>query len=143
EPLVGAPDLPAYARSRLPGVLGLSSPVPGMRPSIGWPIGQTVAAFREIRDLLPTPDTILLTDQVRSGDDESWDALEELDSTTGNAVIYAYQHLRGSPRMLVRPRGLRSDVSYEVRSIDTGVLGAMMGDQLMAAGIEVIQGAGS
>ena len=50
----------------------------------------------------------------------------------------AFQSDAGTGRITIRPVGLSADVTYEVRSIDTGVLGTASGSDLMADGIDVV-----
>ena len=140
EPLVGAPDVRAYVRSRMPGVLGFSHRSPGLRPSVGGPFVAAIAVYREIRDILANADAVLLSDQAESVTEIGWDVLEELDSTTGSAVLFAYQQQNGVPRLLIHPRGLRPDADYAVSSVDAGPLDVVRGADLMAQGIEIVQG---
>jgi hypothetical protein len=39
----------------------------------------------------------------------------------------------------VKPSGLQPDVTYQVQSVDTGVLGTATGAELMADGIDVVE----
>ena len=143
EPLIGAPDLPAWLRSRMLGILGFSHRSPGVRPSISGPFAQAILDYRSLRDILTGAQAILLTDQAESPVDVGWDVLEELNAESRQAVIFAFLHPGGDRRLLVRPRGLSPDATYDVRSLDAGALGSMRGDELMARGIEIVQGDGS
>ena len=49
----------------------------------------------------------------------------------------------GEGRLVVHLQGLRSDLTYEVRSADVGVIGSAGGDVLMQDGIELVHGDGS
>jgi hypothetical protein len=51
--------------------------------------------------------------------------------------------LREDGRLLVRPRGLIADATYEVVSLDTGPIGAAPGEALMRDGIELVHAGGS
>ena len=46
-------------------------------------------------------------------------------------------------RLLVRPRGLIGGATYDVRSLDVGILGTASGDLLMKDGIELVHAGGS
>jgi hypothetical protein len=58
-------------------------------------------------------------------------------------VILAFQQTDATDRIVVRPRGLQTDTTYDVRSLDAGDLGFALGGELMRDGIEIIQGPGT
>jgi len=49
----------------------------------------------------------------------------------------AFETPDAPPSALVRPKGLKPDVMYEVESADYGDLGAVSGSDLMLKGIEI------
>jgi hypothetical protein len=137
EPLVDAADQPAYLRSRMPGVFGWSFSSLSLRPSIGGPLSQAVEAYRGIRDILANADAALLSPQIGSGGDGDWDVIEEVDATSGNAIIFAFDSPTGGDRITIYPRRLQAQALYDVQSLDAGGMGTTYGDQLMASGIEL------
>lgn len=143
EPFVGADDLTGLVRSRLPGILGFSYKSPGLRPSIAAPFAQAITDYKGMRDILANADAILLSEQQGSPRAVGWDVLEELDADTGNAVLFAFQQPGDDHRVLIHPRGLRTDSTYDVRSLDTGALGSIGGEALMRDGVELVPGDGS
>jgi len=61
------------------------------------------------------------------------------DAGTGQALICAYQTDDGTDSINVKPVGLDSSTTYQVVSVDTGVLGVASGSDLMTSGIDVLQ----
>ena len=76
-------------------------------------------------------------------DADSWDVLEELADDGGGAIVLAFKNTPSDGRLVVRPRGLRADATYDVRSIDVGPLGAAQGEVLMQDGVELVHAGGS
>lgn len=141
-PLAQSADPVAEFRSRMPGVLGFAYRSPGLLPRIGDEFAQAIQEYVGIRDILQTADAFLLTEQAPSTL-PSWDVLEELNATTGDAVLFAFQQPDANDRVLIRPRALRADASYAIRSLDSGDLGTALGADLMRDGIEIVQGDGT
>ncbi len=141
-PLALSADPFAELRSRMPGVLGFGYRSPGLLSRIGDTIAQAIVDYRQFRDILQDADAILLTGQAPAAV-PAWDALEELNAATGEAVLFVYQQADANDRILLRPSGLRADATYAVQSLDAGPLGTALGDDLMRDGIEVIQGSGT
>jgi alpha-galactosidase len=129
-------------RSRMAGVLGFAYRSPGLPQQVVEAIVRSIADYRQFRDILQNADALLLTEQTPATP-PAWDALEELDSSSGNAVLFAYHQPDAYDRILLRPRGLRSDAVYSVLSLDAGDLGTARGDDLMRDGIEIVQGDGT
>jgi alpha-galactosidase len=140
EPLIGATDLIGALRSRMLGILGFSHRSPGLRPSIAGPFAQAIADYKSMRDILVRADALLLTDQVDEVKGDAWDVVEELDATTGNAVVFAFEPPGNDRRLLIHPRGLRPDATYSVRSLDAGAIDTLSGEALMENGIDFAPG---
>lgn len=141
-PLAQSSDSVAEFRSRMPGVLGFAYRSPGLLPRIRDELTQAITDYRQFRDILQDADAFLLSEQAPSIA-PGWDALEELNAATGDAVLFAYQQPDANDRILLHPRGLRPDATYAVRSLDAGDLGTSRGDDLMRDGIEIVQGSTS
>ena len=54
-------------------------------------------------------------------------------------IIYAFQSDPTTTTINVKPSGLSAQTMYEVRSVDTGVLGVSKGSDLTAQGIDILQ----
>jgi hypothetical protein len=69
--------------------------------------------------------------------DDPWDVIQETSASTGNAIIFAFQVDPEADGTTVYPVGLQGEATYEVRSVDAGVLGTRTGSELMEEGIEI------
>jgi len=136
EPLHNGPDLLLSLRSRMMGVLGTCIRHAEFSEGETADIARQVAIYKSLRDVIATSSATLLTPQAAS-DDAPWDALQAR-GAHGGAVIVAVQNDPGVDRITVRPRDLGPAITYEVRSVDQGVLGSAKGDVLMADGIEIL-----
>jgi len=65
--------------------------------------------------------------------------LQESKSDGQQLLVCAFQTDAGVQTINVRPTGLAAATTYEVRSVDTGLLGTATGSDLMAYGIDVAQ----
>jgi len=143
SPLAGSSDPIAAIRSSMFGVLGFAYRSPGLRSWLSDLFAQAIIDYRGFRDILQDSDAILLGDQAPSAEGSGWDAIEALNASTDEAVLFAYHQPEANDRVLVRPRGLRPGATYSVRSLDAGDLGTSRGDDLMQNGIEIVQGSGT
>lgn len=139
EPLPQAFDLPLYMRSRMPGILGLTVRVPDYAPEDQEAMRREVAAYRGFRDIITTADARLLSGQVNSPSQPTWDVLQELSASSGDALIFAFQVDGGTPSILVRPVGLTKDAVYSVTTLDGRAIGTAASADLMADGIEIVE----
>jgi hypothetical protein len=57
--------------------------------------------------------------------------------------VSAFQWDRAQSTITVKPFGLRPDLSYEVRSVDRGVLGVVKGSELMSDGVSIVESSNS
>jgi len=141
--LADSADPIADIRSSMMGVFGLAFRSPGIRDWLSDLFRQAIVDYGRFRDILEGADAILLTDQAPAPDDSAWDAVEALNASTGDAVLFAFHQEEANDRLRVSPRGLQPDASYRVTSLDAGDLGTSRGDDLMADGIEIVQGPGT
>ena len=74
-----------------------------------------------------------------AGNPPAWDVLQESAADGEQFVIGAFQSNEGTRTFNVKPSGLQPDVMYQVQSVDTGLLGAVTGRELMDDGIDVVQ----
>ena len=92
EPLADAPDLPLYLRSRMPGILGLTYRAADLTDDDQLALSREISLFKKLRDVQRDASGTLLTAQAApAGGGPSWDAVQELSRSTGDAVIFAFQ----------------------------------------------------
>jgi alpha-galactosidase len=137
EPLASPPDLQLYARSRMPGILGLSYRVADLTDADRAGVSQELSVYKTFRDIVRDASGMLLTGQVRATDGPAWDSLEELVTSSGKVVIFAYQNDPGTSRITVLPTGLESGTVYVVTTANGTSLGSATGAELSTDGIEI------
>jgi alpha-galactosidase len=139
EPLHDSPDLSLYFRSRMDGALGLCFRSDGFAEGEDATIAHEIDVYKAMRGTLSVAAAALLTRQAAPDGGPSWDALQESSSANDQIVISAFQSDGGVQTLNVKPTSLQPQTTYEVESVDTGVLGTAMGKDLMADGIDVVQ----
>ena len=142
EPIAGAEDLPLIIRSRGAGVLGLTYRTDLMDDETAERLTQQIAEYKTYRDIITHANATLLSAQAPV-DSSSWDVLQELTDDARSMLIFGFKGDGQDGRLIVRPRGLLPDATYDVSSLDAGPLGASPGDLLMQDGIELIHSGGS
>jgi hypothetical protein len=108
----------------------------------GTPARTSRCHYKAYRDIVAQANATLLSDQAPV-DEDKWDVLQELADSGRRVLIFAFKGNDEDGRLLVRPRGLVGDATYDVRSLDVGVLGAASGDLLIKDGIELMHAGGS
>jgi alpha-galactosidase len=139
EPLHDSPDLALYFRSRMAGALGLCFRADGFSEGDESDITREIAIYKAIRGTVSVAAGSLLTRQTASDDPPPWDVLQETAAGYQQFLIAAFQSDEGVQTFNVRPSTLQPDVTYQVQSVDTGILGTATGAELMANGIDVIE----
>ncbi len=142
EPIAGAEDLPLIVRSRGAGILGLTYRTDQMDDGTAALLKQQIAEYKTYRDIITQADATLLSAQAPV-DANGWDVLQEVSDDARSALIFAFKGDAQDGRLIVRPRGLLPDATYDVQSVDAGPLGELRGDLLMQDGIELIHRGGS
>ena len=104
---------------------------------------QEIGTYKALRDALPDQSARLLSLQVDDDPSGGWDALQESSTTTGNAVIFAFENPGAGETTTVHPQALGSDTLYDVVSVDVGSIGQARGDELMSSGITIFSSPGS
>lgn len=137
EPLARAPDLALVARSRMPGVMGLSVRTNELAESEFFLLADEIAIYKRLRPILREGSASLLLPQTPRSDATGWDALQITSATSGDAVIFAFANPGAPGRALLRPRGLEPEARYRVESIDVGLLGVVSGAELTVNGVEL------
>jgi alpha-galactosidase len=142
EPIAGADDLALFVRSRAPGILGLTYRTESIDDGTAALLKQQIEEYKTYRDIITQGTAILLSAQAPV-DSGSWEVLQEVSDDARNALLFGFKGDGQDGRLVVRPRGLLADATYDVRSLDAGPLGASRGDALMVDGIELIHSGGS
>ena len=137
EPLADPPDLPLYMRSRMPGILGLTYLAANLTETDQDGIAHEIAVYKTLRDTVRDASGTLLTDQAARVDGPAWDGLQEVASTSGNVIIFAFQNDTAVPTVMLRPSGLESRTVYTMITAEGMLVGSATGAQLMADGIEI------
>jgi alpha-galactosidase len=141
EPLVGAKDFAHIARSRMPGIFGLAYHHQELDSDLSGGLRREIAQYKELRDTISRSYALLLTPQAPA--DNSWDVIQEVADDRASALIFAFKSDGEEGHVVVRPRQLNPEMVYDVRSLDTGLLGRSTGSQLMLDGIDLVQTEGS
>ena len=142
EPIAGADDLPLLMRSRGAGILGLTYRTDLLDDGTAELLKQQIAEYKTYRDIITQSNATLLTNQAPV-DSSSWDVIQEVTDDARSALIFGFKGDAQDGRLIVRPRGLLPDATYDVRSLDVGPLGASRGELLMQDGIELVHSGGS
>jgi alpha-galactosidase len=142
EPIAGAEDLPLFMRSRGAGILGLTYRTEAIDDDTATLLKQQIAEYKSYRDIITQATATLLSAQAPV-DSGSWDVLQEVTDDARSALVFGFKGNGQDGRLVVRPRGLLPDATYDVRSLDAGPIGASRGDALMTDGIELIHAGGS
>ena len=139
EPMREAPDLPLYFRSRMGGVLGLCFRSDALSEGDMAAISREIAIYKAMRDTIGVAAAALLTPQADTSNPPAWDVLQESSAAYDAIVIGAFQSDTGTHSFTIVPSGLDAATTYQVLSVDAGLLGTATGSELMANGIEVVQ----
>src|SRR5262249_45242333 len=121
------------------GALGLCFRGDGFTEGEQADISREIAIYKALRGTLSVAAGSLLTPQAAAGDPPPWDVIQERAPGGDQFFVGAFQTDEGVQTFTLRPSGLRPDATYQVQSVDAGVLGSATGADLMAAGIDVVQ----
>ena len=133
-----ASDLSLAFRSRMPGMLGATWRGSDLSEADRLGIRREVNIYKELRDTMSDASAQLLTPQVSGEDAGGWDVLQETSAASAGSVLFAFENPGASPRITVRPQGLRPDVLFEIVSVDVGSLGQATGAELAQDGVEIV-----
>src|SRR4051812_17593883 len=138
-PLHDAPDLPLYFRSRMAGALGLCFRSDSFTEDENAEMAHEIDIYKATRDTVGDAAATLLTRQAGPDDGPTWDVLEERSADTGEIVLTAVQSDAGTSTVNVKPADLDETTSYQVQSVDSGILGTATGAALMSGGIDILE----
>jgi alpha-galactosidase len=137
ERIVDSPDLGLFLRSRMPGILGLTYRSEELTESDRDRLASEIAIYKRLRDVVRGASGSLLTDQVEPEGGPAWDALQEVDRESGDAIIFAFQNDGAVSGVVVRPRQLEPATEYAIATLDGEPLTTATGAELMADGIDI------
>jgi alpha-galactosidase len=138
EPLHDAPDLLLYVRSRMAGALGLCFRSDAFSATELADLARETATYKATRGALSIASASLLTNQVAPEDGQPWDVLQSTTAERDRALITAFQSDRAVAKITVKPVALDPAATYQVQSVDAGVLGEATGASLMSNGIDIL-----
>jgi alpha-galactosidase len=139
EPLHDAADMSLYFRSRMAGALGLCFRSEELAEGDVAQVSHEIDIYKTMRETLSVAAGTLLTAQAAVEDGPAWDVLQETSADSRQLIVLSFQSDDGIQTMNVKPTGLDAATMYEVRSVDTGVLGTASGSDLMANGIDLLR----
>ena len=139
EPLHDAPDLSLYFRSRMGGALGLCFRSDSFSEGEHANMAHEIDIYKATRSTVSVAAASLLTTQAEPANGPAWDVLQESTAARDLVVISAVQADSGQSAINIKPRGLQPGTTYQVQSVDTGILGTATGRALMSGGIDVLQ----
>jgi alpha-galactosidase len=139
EPLHDAPDMSLYFRSRMVGALGLCFRSDGLSEGDVAEMSHEIDIYKTTRATLAASAGALLTPQAADENGPAWDVLQATVAGSRQVLVYAFQSPDGEQSFVVKPTGLLPAMTYDVRSVDGGVLGSAKGSELMAGGISLVQ----
>lgn len=141
DPLIGD-DLPLLVRSRMPGLLGFTYRAGEISDDLANALAGEIARYKSFRDTVADGAAILLSDQAPI-DGQPWDIVEGVTNDGLRAVVLAYKADASDGQVIVRPRNLVADATYDASSIDLGPMGSARGDLIMRDGIAIDHAGGS
>ena len=143
EPISGGADLPQIVRSRMPGVLGLTYRWPDLDEETSFALAAEIAHYKLLRSTITQSSAMLLGNQVPLQLD-GWDIVQETSQDQRNAIVFAFKSTADDGRIVATPQNLLPGATYDVTSLDNGVMGTTTGADLMRDGVEIVHtGAGS
>jgi alpha-galactosidase len=139
EPLHEAPDLSLYFRSRMGGALGLCFRSDTFSEGENASMAHEIDIYKATRGTVSVAAASLLTTQAAPHDGPAWDVLQESAAGHNQIVISAVQTDSGQSTFNVKPTDLQPGTTYQVQSVDTGILGTATGQAIMTGGIDILQ----
>ena len=139
EPLHDAPDLGLYFRSRMEGALGLCFFGGDLSDDDAAAMSREIAIYKWMRGMVTAGAGALLTRQAAAENGPPWDVLQQTTPDAQQLVVCAVQSDDGVQKFTVHPKDLDAGTTYQVLSVDAGVLGTATGADLMANGIDLQQ----
>ena len=137
EPMHDAADMALYARSRMPGVFGLSFPPESLDERDIERVRAETDRWKALRPMQQTASAALVSPQVLGAQSGPWDGTLLVSPGMDQAVLYAFQNDGEVSDVSMRLRGLDRASEYMVSSDREGDLGVKTGAELIDDGIEL------
>jgi alpha-galactosidase len=137
EPMHESPDMALYARSRMPGVFGLSFAPGELDEGDTNAIRDATDLWKAFRDLGRTASALLLTSQVNGPASPAWDAIALISPGRDQGLIYAFQNDDDIETVRVVLRGLDPAATYAVRWLESNASRVATGATLMSTGLDL------
>jgi alpha-galactosidase len=137
EPMHDAPDFALYARSRMPGVFGLSFPKESLDERDMQRLREQTDRWKALRGLQQTASAYLVSPQVDGTQSGPWDGTLLVSPGQDAAVLYAFQDDAETEGANFHLRGLDRLSQYVVNSDREGDIGVASGAALMDDGIDL------
>jgi alpha-galactosidase len=102
-------------------------------------MSREVEIYKATRPTLSAAAASLLTPQAEADGGPPWDVLQESTSAHDGVIINAVQSDAAASTYTIKPTGLDPETTYQVQSVDTGVLGTATGAALMTDGIDLLE----
>jgi alpha-galactosidase len=137
EPMHEAADFALYARSRMPGVFGMSFPPDSLDERDMERLREATDRWKDLRHVQASASAVSVGPQVLGPESGPWDATLLVSPAADSAVLYAFQNDGEVPGVRLRLRGLDRTFQYLAASDREGELGVFSGGTLMDDGLEV------
>ena len=138
EPLAGTSDMARLTRSRMPGVMGLSTDLRQLPTVDADDLARYIGEYKFLRGLRGPGYAALLTPNVGvDGGGPGWDVVQHTNPLSGVVTVYGFRNPAGDRRMRIRLAGLRPGTTYRYWTFETGTLGRATGADLMANGFDL------
>ena len=137
EPMHDAADFALYARSRMPGVFGMSFPPDSLDERDMDRLREATDRWKDLRRVQASASAVAVSPQVLGPDSGPWDATLLVSPAADSGVLYVFQNDGDVPGVRLRLRALERTFDYLVASDREGELGVFSGAALMDDGLEV------
>jgi alpha-galactosidase len=137
EPMHDAADLALYARSRMPGVFGLSFPPESLDERDIERVRAETDRWKALRGVQQTASAVMVSPQVLGPQSGPWDGTLLVSPGMDQAVLYAFQNDGEVTGVNMHMRGLDRAFEYVVSSDREGELGVMSGAELIDDGLDL------
>jgi alpha-galactosidase len=134
EPIHDTADMLMMVRTRMPGVIGLTTDLTLLTEREFNELNQEIELAKRLREQQVRAVTYSLTSQ--SQDYGNWSVLQQVGPAIPGALVFAYANGAHGP-VRVMLRGINPDAIYELRSADRGRIGDVRGADLIAGGLEI------
>ena len=134
EPIQGNLDIPLLVRSRMPGIVGITTDLGALGEREVNELHQEFEFAKRLRTMQAGAVTYTHTPQTR--DDGAWHVIEQASPASGVIVLYAINQ-NAQDGVRIHLRAAQPGTSYEVRSPERGRLGVVRGAQLIEEGYDI------